>query len=254
MKEGCECVTTPSEADYIVYESTGDPSSEINNVRVMFKDYGRRLVFILSGDRDYSDDIHTWFASSLTADNKTKFQIYTYNPRIYSQEPKFYEKKFKGVFQGTIWNTPERQCMRNLSKDWIVKSTTGYWDMNPEQRLDITMSSYDNMRRAMYTLCPRGNGPSSMRVVEALACGSIPVLINDNTNPFEEDFGGLAIRIKREDISNICQILNELETPSEEMFIKCNNFYKSEICKYNDIEWTVVTGFSRKIVNILREL
>ena len=50
------------------------------------------------------------------------------------------------------------------------------------------------MFNSTFVLCPRGNGPSSIRVLEAMAAGAIPILIDDYTTPFEDKLCDFAVR------------------------------------------------------------
>ena len=55
---------------------------------------------------------------------------------------------------------------------------------------ETAYDSYRGILNSKLCLCPKGNGNSSMRIVEALACGSVPVLINDFSRPFGIKWGG----------------------------------------------------------------
>jgi len=50
------------------------------------------------------------------------------------------------------------------------------------------------MFNSTFVLCPKGNGPSSIRVLEAMAAGAIPILIDDYTLPFEDTLCDFAVR------------------------------------------------------------
>jgi hypothetical protein len=247
---GCIITDNPEEADFIVFEDHGDPIQEIIGIKKYFEKFVHKLVFILSGDIDVSDDNSLWFCSSIVPNTSNKFQIYTYNPRIYAIEPGFNNKTIKGNFCGTIWNTPERQCLKTLSNDWIIKESN-WWNLDVQSKANLSYYTYDLMKSSYYTLCPRGKGSSSMRIVESLASGSIPILIADESNPFYENYGDLPIRIGREDIYNIKEILDGLPIPDQSLLEECIRFYKKHICKQNNFPWTVSSGFSNKIISIL---
>ena len=68
-------------------------------------------------------------------------------------------------------------------------------DLNIEDhRRKLTARSLELLTTSVFALCPRGNGPSSIRFVEAIASGAIPVLIGDWTTPFDEDLCGFVVR------------------------------------------------------------
>lgn len=251
IKENCTIVKHPDDADFIIFEKTGDPEFEIRILKQKFNKHLHKLVFILSGDIDFSDNTSIWFCSSLKPNHKNKFQIYTLNPRVYKLDPKLKPKKIKGFFSGTIWNTPERQCLKNLPSNWVIQEHD-WWSADKNFQSKLSKYTYDMMRSSYYTLCPRGKGLSSMRVSEALACGSIPILINDNSNPFHENYGDIPIRISKDEISNLNNIIDSLENPSEKELSNCLMFYKSNICKNNITRWTVCSGFCNKIISTLK--
>jgi hypothetical protein len=250
-KESCTIVECPHDADFIIFEKTGDPELEIRRLKQKFNKHLHKLVFILSGDIDFSDNTSIWFCSSLKPNHKNKFQIYTLNPRVYRLDPELKPKKIKGFFSGTIWNTPERQCLKNLPNNWVIEDRD-WWGADENSQLKLSKHTYDMMRSSYYTLCPKGKGSSSMRVSEALACGSIPILINDNSNPFCENYGGIPIRITKDEISNVNNIIDGLGNPSEKELLNSLMFYKSNICKNNITTWTICSGFSHKIISTLK--
>ena len=249
LHNGCEVVTNADEADWIIYESVGEPIQDIICARNKYP--RNKLVFILSGDNDFSDNECLWFASNVKpAENK--FQIYITNPRIYKTEAAFESKTTFGYFGGTIWNMPERQFMYSLPERWIIEPVNNYWGLSPDQKVSVSNNSYEKIKKSKYTLCPRGKGPSSMRIAEALACGSIPIMINDNTNPFDDNFGDLAVRLSVEDIPRLDDIVNSLPEPTPDKFNQCVEFYKNNICADNSVPWSVCSGFSHKIIDILK--
>lgn len=71
---------------------------------------------------------------------------------------------------------------------------------------------YKITQESVFTLCPRGFGPTSFRLYESMALGSIPVYVWHNTRwlPFSEqiDWEKLAIIIPIEQIRKLPEILN----------------------------------------------
>ena len=135
-----EITHTAAEADYIIYESTGDPSTEIKNVKEMYADRKGDIIFILSGDVDFSDNESWWFATTLVPNMTNKYQIYTTNPRICSSGAGYSDKEILGYFGGTIWNTPSRQFLKTLPNEWLIESNN-YWELSHEEKIKITQNS-----------------------------------------------------------------------------------------------------------------
>ena len=58
---GCE-IASPEAADFIIYEQLTDHvADEVNNIKNKYQT--EKIVFILSGDINISDDKHIWFQS-----------------------------------------------------------------------------------------------------------------------------------------------------------------------------------------------
>ena len=58
-------------------------------------------------------------------------------------------------------------------------------DANPGSRAGMAARSIALNQNSTFVLCPRGNGPSSMRLAEAVASGALPVFLDDWTTPFD---------------------------------------------------------------------
>lgn len=206
-KDSIEQVSRVDDADYIIYESNGDPVPVIMNILATFP--RKKLVFILSGDQSiHINDESIWFTNAVhfsTGLAKRQTQIFVTNPAIF----KYYEKIGRGLtqirkrhidiyFKGTIWSGMREAMYDYFSKSHIpemlclIEKNNDYWgwrlhDKNKPTHTDIenvAFKSYETMENSLLCLCPKGNGNSSMRIVEALACGTIPVLINDFSAPF----------------------------------------------------------------------
>lgn len=283
-KNKIEQVTDINQAHYLIYESNGDPINVINALKSKFPK--NKLVFILSGDQNsHIDDECIWFSNAVKSTGlaKRQTQIFVTNPAIYkfydlykNTIPDINERKINIYFKGTIW-TGMRTNMYNFFNGKngcnIIKNN-GYWDwrfsMAKPSQQDIEQTafeSYKDMLDAKLCLCPKGNGNSSMRIVEAIACGAIPILIDDFSAPFGVDWSEMALifdsRIHSwEHIWNMCQILLadkekmlKMQKKGKEYFATVVNCDKlnPECGMYKDLN-TVAYGFSGKIVDRLLEL
>lgn len=73
-----------------------------------------------------------------------------------------------------------------------------------------------NIARSVFTLCPRGFGPTSFRIQEALQYGSIPVYISDDfILPHNIPFESFGVLIDAKDANRIHEILSAI--PAEEI-------------------------------------
>jgi len=63
-----------------------------------------------------------------------------------------------------------------------------------DHRRRLIARSQELLKTSTFALCPRGGGPSSIRVVEAMAFGAIPVMVDDLTTPYDEDLSDFVVR------------------------------------------------------------
>jgi len=291
-KNEIEQVTHVDDADYIIYESNGDPVPVIMKILATFP--RKKLVFILSGDQSvHIDDECIWFTNAIKQSGLTKHQtqIFVTNPAIF----KYYEKIGRGItpirkrhidiyFKGTIWTgmreamydyftksrTPQMSCLIEKNNDYWTWRLNGHKKPTHADIENAAYDSYDIMSNdALLCLCPKGNGNSSMRIVEALACGAIPVLINDFSAPFGvswEDVGvALAFdtRINTwEYIYNECYKLIQDKERLTKMQKKGHDYFREVVYgdsnlpgfkMYGNLD-TVAFGFSKLIVERLRKM
>lgn len=285
-----EMATTMDDAKYIIFESNGDPIPLIMKIKAKYPK--NKLVFILSGDLiEQIDNECIWFTNAVKQNSLAlkQTQIFVTNPAIF----KFYElmknrietdiksdicvKKERDIriyFKGTIWSGM-RTDMYNYFKDkpnCKIIENNKYWGwrlntfIKPTQtQLEETAyESYSEIVQSDMCLCPKGNGNSSMRIIEALACGSIPILINDFSQPFGNSWDEYGLSFDTtihnwEYIYDKCCELLDNKTKTIELQRKGFEYFKNVIYgdarlpgfkMYNDLN-TVCCGFSNLIVDKL---
>jgi len=282
-----------NECDYLIYESNGDPIHIIENIKKQLPK--NKLVFILSGDRnEHIDNECIWFSNAVKPSGLAtkQTQIFVTNPAIF----KFYnmiemiektninsqnkQRKTDIYFKGTIWNGMRTEMYNefvNKPNCEIIRNDS-YWKWRCESAIKPTQTqleetafeSYYGIINSKLCLCPKGNGNSSMRIIEALACGSIPVLINDFTEPFGIKLGkgsesvALCFDTSKHNwsyIYNECIKLINNEARYEAMKQRGIEYFEKYVYSdaklegfkmYNDIN-TVCFGFSNLIVDKLIE-
>jgi hypothetical protein len=287
-----EMAINEEEAQYIIYESNGDPINIIMKIKEKYPN--NKLVFILSGDQNvHIDNECIWFTNAIKPSGLClkQTQIFVSNPAIF----KFYEehksfinfesggnctkaREYNIYFKGTIWKGM-RTDMYNYFKDnnkhkegCNIIENNKYWDWRlnafdipTQNQLENTAyDSYNDILNSKLCLCPKGNGNSSMRIIEALACGSIPILINDFSLPFGISWSefGLSFDTSKHTWEYIYSKCNELLNDNDKMqklqgkgleYFKSTIYGDSLLPKfkmYNDLN-TVCFGFSNKIINKL---
>ncbi len=284
-KDTLEMVNKIEDARYIIYESNGDPIPFINAIKNKYPKH--KLVFILSGDQyQHIDNECIWFTNAIKPSGLEKYQtqIFVTNPAMF----KYYEKQGRGItqmrkryiniyFKGTIWSGM-RTDMYNFFKDkpdCLIEKNDNYWSWRlngynkptQEELEKESFKMYDVMDNVILTLCPKGNGNSSMRILEALACGSIPILIDDHSQPFGHTWDNICLSFdtKKHSWEYIYNECNKLLSDNErliDMQKKGHEYFENIVYgdykninnnMYNDLN-TVCYGFSNQIINKLIEL
>lgn len=106
--------------------------------------------------------------------------------------------------------------------------------LNENDTMKENTSKYNKLLLdSRYSLCPSGSGPNSIRFWEALACGSIPVLLSDKLElPHHDLWKDSIIIIKENDFRNLRSILENISQSKEEN-MRQNCFHIYEYFKNN---------------------
>jgi len=215
-----ELVETAEEADFIFFEKYANPINEINHLREIYPK--NKLVFILSGDdSNHLDDECIWFTSATqgTALKKYQTQIPCINPCAFKYPYDRVEKTGDIYFKGSIW--PFRQAFYDYfsgKSDCRIERFDHYWQTigdgsNADDFIKRSaFAMYDEMKKYKISLCPKGFGSSSMRIVESLRCECIPVLIDDFSAPYGIDWKtmGLVFDTSKQSWDDIYQEIQNL--------------------------------------------
>jgi FkbM family methyltransferase len=89
----------------------------------------------------------------------------------------------------------------------------------------------DILARSVFTLCPRGYGPTSFRIKEAMQYGSIPVYISDKfIEPHDIMFEAYGIKITPDKIKELPEILKGIDHIMYKQFVEYNfkNYFTYE--------------------------
>jgi hypothetical protein len=83
--------------------------------------------------------------------------------------------------------------------------------------------------RSRYTLCPRGFGPTSFRLYEAMQLGSVPVYVSDHHHlPWtdEIDWNEIAVLVRRDEIPHLSERLRAIDDASyQRMLARIRHVY-----------------------------
>lgn len=225
-------VSSPEDADYIVFPYVLEAFIRVlramwvhSFIRALphFRNYERKHVFFHCHDLG-----HPLFTEALILTNAPdRFNTddpflatlpYAPGGHVLRHSPDFdfdaidMDTNFVGTLSGHVRydlarSIPKTQGLRFVLQhpstlDWSSKSTSYLHMDDPAQRQALEAVFIQAMRRSWTTLCPRGNGSSSIRFYEAMCMGRIPVHISDAYRlPFEEAI----------DYSEFCLFIPEAE-------------------------------------------
>jgi FkbM family methyltransferase len=126
-------------------------------------------------------------------------------PLIAQQHPNPWTKTDKTIFANFIGSNTHR-IRENIVNKYSAKKD---WYVNFNKH-DET-SYRDIIAQSTFTLCPRGYGKTSFRIMEALEHGSIPVYISDSfIIPHNYDFNKYGVTIHSDEIHLIDKILETI--------------------------------------------
>ncbi len=217
-------------ADFLIFEQNGDPISSILYIKKLYSKYYLKLIFILSGDQNhFIDNISSWFSCSTLPNNtlcKFQKQIFVTNPSIFrfsnpSIQLNLHNPRSIDIyFKGSIWDGLRKNMKTYLEKypNVIIEDYSSYWNWRCEKHRtneeiqEKAFELYNTLLHVKLSLCPKGNGNSSMRIIESIACGAVPVLIDDFSSPYGYD------------LSKFCLVFDSKKDSWESIYDTCIQF------------------------------
>ena len=166
----------------------------------------------------------------------------------YLDKEREYLYSFMGGYQKQYLSDIRKQIfkLKKIKENFILD--TGDWHFNSivydkKQNIKGTLNEKQDHKEktkyynkilleSKYTLCPSGSGPNSIRFWEALACGSIPILLSDTLElPEHELWGESIIKLKESEINNLELLLKEIDECEErkrrENCLKLYNYFRN---------------------------
>lgn len=111
-------------------------------------------------------------------------------------------------FRGAMRTHPVRRTLYSLLKNdtrGVIEICETAWNRHSN---DEKLIFAEGISSSNFALCPRGEAPSSYRLIEAMQLGVTPVIISDAwAPPLEIPWQEFSIHIKERDINNIPSIL-----------------------------------------------
>ena len=163
--------------------------------------------------------------------------------------PRKYLYSFQGAYDKQWYLTNIRETLFNMKHpDNCYVKNIGLWhynnivysnNQNKEKELNENDTHINNtfeynklLLETRFSLCPSGSGPNSIRLWEALAIGSIPIILADTLElPIHELWDKSIIKVKECDVSKIPDILSTIDENKEKEMrsncIKLYNYFKN---------------------------
>ena len=219
-------VDDPAEADIIVFAELAaqGPFTEWVRHHPLVKKY-REKCFLFDID-DYSLPFLPGLYASLRKGyanpgrNRTGYYLrIDENPYI-EFRPMPEEFRYLACFVGSLENHPVRAELARLASDQVasdqilVQDTSAFaktmmFGATPEEKHQAFWPKYaDLMASGAFSLCPRGRGPGSIRLFEAMRMGRCPVIIADEwVYPERVDWKACSLTVAEKDIAGIPELL-----------------------------------------------
>ncbi len=103
-------------------------------------------------------------------------------------------------------------------EDTSRRVTQAFYGGDDDIKREFQSSYGQRLRDAEFTLCPRGDGPSTVRIYEVMKSGRTPVIISDSwVAPEGPDWDAFSIRVAEADVEGIPALLEARRGEAAEM-------------------------------------
>lgn len=130
----------------------------------------------------------------------------------------------------------QKDVLFELNDEWFFQSLV-YEKQLKGSSYSLDRNQFERIRRynhilshSVFSLCPEGSGPSSIRLWESLAMGVIPVLFENDWVPPKlngKKWSDFSINISKQDTSRVIDILRSIPGEKvEEMRLACFDVYR----------------------------
>jgi len=186
-----EIVDSLDKSDYIWYCAWGDSEELSEDIRRIEEDYDKKCIFVIQSDWSYVPVTGKgfYFTTNInTVSDCYQLEIpYTYHSSMHWMLAGGIQRgirKWHASFQGSFHTNHNRKKLVQLASDRIYIKECDGWDAAKREEWHVLEEHSELIRDSAFTLCPRGHGPSSIRVCEAIFRHSIPVLLDDHSRLF----------------------------------------------------------------------
>jgi len=128
------------------------------------------------------------------------------------------DRKWLYSFVGSASHPVRSPILKLEDKEGLIIDTSNFCVWNPTQtsKFGFQKTYTDAIAESKFVLCPRGIGPSSLRLYETIEAGRVPVIISDSwVAPPQIDWN-FAVRIPEWEIGSIPKRLRQMEDEWED--------------------------------------
>jgi len=153
-------------------------------------------------------------------------------------------------FRGKLGTAPMRGRMAMLSHPrGLIEDTTAQnitpmmaTRARPDELQSYQREYAELVAQSKFVLCPRGTGPSSLRLFETMCMGRVPVVLSDQWVPPEgPDWNEFAIRVPERHVHMIPELLQESESHAGEMGRLARqaweDWFSPEVAFHRVVQW-----------------
>jgi hypothetical protein len=155
---------------------------------------------------------------------RTGCYVWTY-PNPFVHPGPFPERPYLFSFAGDVRTSPGlrgRVVALQHPESYLEDTSTRVYQAfygDDDEAKRVFQSDYGTMLRdSLFVLCPRGDGPSTVRVFEAMKSGRAPVILSDDWEPpAGPEWDSFSIRIREGEVERVPEILESRRVDADDM-------------------------------------
>jgi len=201
------------EADYIWYCCCGDGGDVVNDLAALNR-IDKPLISVTLGDEDYSKCLSPANLTRHFTPATTDWQrCVPYHCATRGDIPYNAFRPILASFRGSFSTYGPRKMLLNIRAEDIIIECQEWWGLTEVEKWPHALRFEHLMLNSRFMLCPKGAGKSSMRVVQTMFYGSLPVLIDDVSRPYNNSMD-FVVRASFKDLAGLVKVLRRM-TPEE---------------------------------------
>jgi hypothetical protein len=227
-------------SDFILYHTQGGGTVIPQQVQTLRDKYSSKkpILFIIIDDypqiTPLEDEGNIYITTAFNTKSQAKHQHWGAYPMGRIHEDWDRPRSLLANFVGSSITYPPRKLLKNIESknikiDLMEKN---WWKIESREEVENRRQIFTQaMQESLFCLCPRGNGPTSIRLVESILKGCIPVMLDDYTKVLDDDLD-FCIRKSMQDIHTLEEELLSIANNKREIetrLAKMNNFVTSKL-------------------------